>query len=163
MAVLSIPLPQVVNSGLARVIGVGVTAALILWAAAYAAGVFPWIGYAWLSRSSIDVGPGHFIIGEDRAGSAFGFSNFVFFKGQTIVVSYDAEIRRGCLAMHVWPLFNRTPGDHVSQCVTTRGKKEWTVPVTTTGVYVISVNSSLIKGTGPGWDMDYTAWWGAKW
>ncbi len=87
----------------------------------------------------------------------------VFFKGQTIVGSYDANIRRGCLGMHVWPLFNRTPGDHVSQCVTTSGKKEWTVPVTKTGVYVISLDSSLIKGPGPGWDMDYTAWWGARW
>jgi hypothetical protein len=163
MAVTSIPLSPAVSAGLARVIGVGIAAALILWGALYVAGVFPWFGYAWLSRSSIDVGPGHFIIGEDRAGSTFGFNNFVFFNGQTIVFSYDATIRRGCLWMHVWPLFDRAPGDHASQCVTTSGKGEWTVPVTKTGVYVISVDSSLIKGAGPGWDMDYTAWWGAKW
>src|SRR5688572_2048536 len=136
MSVPAIRAPATPGLRRSRGIAIGVIAALILWAAAYAAGIVPWLGYSRLSRSSVDVGPGHFIIGEDRVGTTFGISTFAFVKGQTIVFSYDATIRRGCLGMRVWPLFNRAPGDHVSQCLTTSGKGEWTVPVSKTGVYV---------------------------
>ena len=163
MSVPAIRSPAMTGLRPGRVMAIGITAALILWAVTYAAGIVPWLGYSRLSRSSVDVGPGHFIIGEDRAGTTFGISTFAFVNGQTIVFSYDADIRRGCLGMHVWPLFNRAPGDHVSRCVTASGKGEWTVPVAKTGVHVISVDSSLIKGPGPGWDMDYSVWWGARW
>lgn len=148
-----------------RAVAIGLLGAFVLWLVAYVSGVWPWLGYeAWTTRSA-EVGPGHVIIGRDRAGGNFGFGlgTFVFFAGQTVVVSYDADIRRGCLWLHVWPLVRPAPADHVSQCVTASGKGEWTVPIPKTGAYVINVDASVIKGTGPGWDMDYAVWWGARW
>lgn len=112
-------------------VAIGFLAVLLLWLGSYALGLFPWLGYAAMDRSSIGVGPNHFIIGEDKVGS-FGLSphTFVFVEGQTIVVSYDANIRRGCLWMHVWHVFHRGKDRHVSQCDTASGRGEWTVPVT---------------------------------
>jgi len=145
--------------------GVAVIAGLVLWVVLYATGIWPWFGYESWTRSSIAVGPGHFIIGEDRAGGStgFGLGTFVFFKGQTIVVSYDVTIRRGCLWMHVWHLWDHGPNKSVTQCVATSGQGEWTVPVGATGFYAIIIDPSVIKGPGPGYDMDYTVWWGARW
>jgi hypothetical protein len=125
----------------------------------------PWLGYETITRSSLGVGPNHFIIGEDRTHGSFSFGprTFVFVQGQTIVVSYDAEIRRGCLWMHVWHIFHHAKDEHVSQCLTESGQGEWTVPVIETGLYRIFVDSSPIKGRRPGWDMTYSVWWGARW
>jgi hypothetical protein len=145
--------------------GIAVAAGLVLWAVLYATGVWPWFGFEAWTRRSVAVGPGQLIIGEDRAGGStgFGFSTFVFFKGQTIVVSYDVTIRRGCLWMQVWHLGDHGPNESVSQCVAASGEGEWTVPVGATGFYAIIIDASVTKGPGPGYDMDYTVWWGARW
>lgn len=145
-------------------VGLGFAALVLLWMASYALGLFPWLGYAAMDRSSLGVGPNHFIIGEDKTGSfRFGPQTFVFLEGQTIVVSYDADIRRGCLWMHVWHMLERSKAAHVSQCVTKSGRGEWTVPIKQTGLYRIFIDSSPIKGNRPCWDMTYSVWWGARW
>jgi len=164
MAVPQVPVPPLIGGQTGRAIGIAAVIALALWPLAYAAGFFPWLGYAWLSRSSIGVGPGHFVVGEDRAGSTFGLSTFLFFKGQTIVVSYEADIRRGCLWLQVWNMLHHGPGESsVYTCVPASGKGEWTVTVSQTGLYDIIVHPSVVRGAGPGWRMSYTAWWGARW
>ena len=145
-------------------VGFGLVAAIALWLALYAVGVFPWLGYETVTRSSLGSGPNHFIIGENRAGGfSLGPRTFLFARGQTIVVSYDAEIRRGCLWMHVWNMFDHAKAEHVSQCVTKSGPGEWTVPVNQTGLYRIFIDASPIKGNRPGWDLSYSVWWGARW
>ena len=146
-------------------VGLGFGAALVLWMSSYAVGLFPWLGYAAVDRSSIGVGPDHFIVGENKTGAfSFGPQTFVFVDGQTIVVSYDADIRRGCLWMHVWNISGRAnKEDHVSQCVTASGRGEWTVPIKETGLYRIFIDGSPIKGNRSGWDMTYSVWWGARW
>jgi hypothetical protein len=144
--------------------GLGLAAAVALWLGSYALGLFPWLGYATTDRRSIGVGPHHFIIGENRTPSfSIGPQTFWFVEGQTIVVSYDADIRRGCLWMHVWHMLDHSKDAHVSQCVSDSGRGEWTVPVKKTGLYRIFTDSSPIKGDRPGWDMTYSVWWGARW
>lgn len=160
------PRPAVrINTRAAMRVGLGFVAALMSWLGLYALGLFPWLGYAAMDRSSVGIGPNHFIIGEDKTGGAFSFGpqSFVFVQGQTIVVSYDADIRRGCLWMQVWHMLDHTKDAHVSQCVTASGRGEWTVPVKETGLYRIFIDSSPIKGNRPGWDMTYSVWWGARW
>ena len=145
-------------------LGVGVAAVFALWLGSYALGLFPWLGYANMDRRSLGVGPNHFIIGEDKVGSlSLGPQTFVFVEGQTIVVSYDADIRRGCLWMSVWHILDHSKNAHVFQCVTTSGQGEWTVPIKRTGLYRIFINSSPTKGNRPGWDLTYSVWWGARW
>ncbi len=165
MALIDIQSRWAIGRRLSILIGAGIIAAFALWAAAYATGILPWLAYGSWTSSSIDVGPGHLIIGENRAGGGMGFGlgTFVFVKGQTIVVSYDVTIRRGCLWLQVWHLWDRGPHENVSQCVATSGKGEWTVPVAETGIYDIIIHPSVIKGPGRGWDMDYTIWSGARW
>jgi hypothetical protein len=144
--------------------GLGFAALVALWLGSYLLGLFPWLGYAAVDRSSIGVGPNHFIIGEDRAGSFFlGPMTFVFVAGQTVVVSYDAEIRRGCLWMQVWHILDHSKNASVYQCIMTGGRGEWTVPINETGLYRIFIDGSPIKGNRPGWDMTYSVWWGARW
>jgi hypothetical protein len=165
MALYELPSPPLTGGGIAKAVGVGVLAGLALWFAAYAAGIMPWLGYQSYTRSSIGVGPKYFVVGENRSGGGFGIgpSTFLYFAGQKIVVSYDAEIRRGCLWLQVWHLLDQGPRENVSECVTKSGKGEWTVPVDKTGLYTLIIDSSLIKGAGPGWDMTYRLWWGARW
>jgi hypothetical protein len=147
----------------AAAVGAVLVVAALAWVGGYASGAFPWLGYAWLSRSSVG-GPGGpiSIIGETKAGSEFGVSTFLFLRGQTITVSYDAYIRAGSLFLYVYQPYDDEFGDGVSTYVTTSGRGEWKVPVTRTAIYHITVEPSPAKGAGRGWDMSYRAWWGAK-
>ena len=160
-------LSETINSASFRArVGVGIGAVFVafltFWIVGYATGAFPWLGYAWLARSSIG-GPGPIsIIGETRMGSDFGVSTFLFFKGQKVVIAYDADIRAGSLFLYVYQPFDGTLGDGVSRYVTTSGAGEWSVPITRTAIYHITVEASPVKGAGRGWDMSYTAWWGAR-
>jgi hypothetical protein len=163
MAAFEIPLPPLIGGRAGTAVGTAILAAILAWPIAYFSGLFPWIGYASLSRSSIGVGPGHFLIGENRAGVTLGPSSFFFFKGQKIVIAYDAEIRRGCLWLQVFHLWHAGPNPSVYRCVTESGTGEWQVPVTQTGIYDIIVHPTVVKGPGPGYEIGYTAWWGATW
>ena len=143
------------------VAGLAFLLAIIAWLAAYALGAFPWLGFAWLSRSSFGVGPIG-IIGENRSGTSLGASNFFFFKGQEIVIDYDAEISAGSLWFYVYKPFDGELGDGASHYVTASGSGEWTVPINETGIYHITVEPSAVRGKGRGWDLSYSAWWGAR-
>jgi hypothetical protein len=144
--------------------GIAVGAASMLWLASYIAGLSPWLGYAWMSRRSVEAGPSRVIIGEDRAGGTMlGATTFPFLRGQTIIVGYDAEIRRGCLWLQVWHLGDQSRNSSISRCVTASGSGKWTVPVEQTGLYAIIIDASPSHNGGPGWDMSYAAKWGATW
>ncbi|MFN2427054.1 MAG: hypothetical protein ABR587_11485 [Candidatus Binatia bacterium] len=136
-------------------------AVIVGWAGSYASGVWPWIGYAWLERSSFGAGNIR-IIGEDRVGTQLGFDNFVFFEGQEIVIEYDVEIRRGSLWFHVFQPFDGKLGDGTTHYVTTSGRGTWTMPVTKTGYYHVTIEPSVTRGPGVGFEMGYTAKWGAR-
>src|SRR5512132_1975777 len=69
---------------------------LVGWAASYASGAWPWLGYASMTRSTFGAGPVA-IVGENARGIDIGLETFFFFKGQEIVIEYDAEIRAGSL------------------------------------------------------------------
>jgi hypothetical protein len=158
MARVKIALPRVVGPRWTARIALAMVAALACWVAAFATGLFPWLGYASRSGRSISIGP--FPVGEANPGGLrFGLSNFLFVAGQTIVLSYDAKIADGCLSMHVWRVFSPSKPADFNQCVTASGKGEWTVPVSATGIYHIFVTPRPIKGR---WDMSFSVWWGAK-
>jgi hypothetical protein len=142
---------------------IGVVAALFaLWALVYFSGAFPWLGYAWLKRDTFGVGPVT-VIGENSAGTTFGVSTFAFFKGQEIVVDYDADIRAGSLRFYVYDMAKSGQGAGLSHYVTETGAGTWTYGVPQTGIYVIVIEPSVVRGAGRGYDMSYRVWWGARW
>jgi hypothetical protein len=168
MAAMSarIPLEETIaDSTVARRIGAGVASAVglafLAWVAGYAFGFFPWLGFAWLTRASFGVGPIG-IVGETGAGTSLGVSTFLFFKGQEVVIDYDADIRAGSLWFYVYKPFDGVLGDGTYRYVTESGSGEWSVPIRQTGIYHITVDASPVRGKGRGWDLDYTAWWGAR-
>ena len=134
---------------------------LVGWATSYASGAWPWIGYASMTRSTFGAGP-ITIIGENRRGIDVGLENFCFFKGQEIVIDYDAEIRAGSLWFHVYRPFDGVLGDGPSLYITENAKGEWTVPIEATGYYHITIDGSPTKGRGRGYDISYTVKWGAR-
>jgi hypothetical protein len=140
----------------------GLLGAVGLWLAAYFTGFSPWLGYAWLSRSSFGVGPIG-IIGENGSGTDIGLDEFLFFDGQEIVIDYDVEIRAGSLWFHVFKPFDGRLGDGETHYVTESGAGVWTMPVRETGIYHITIEGSPTRGPGRGWDVDYKVWWGARW
>ncbi|HEX6843179.1 MAG TPA: hypothetical protein VF113_16715 [Stellaceae bacterium] len=156
MAQLQIPLPRLIGSRQAMLVGIALMTGMVLWVAAFTTGLCPWLGYTSQSRRSVNIGG--LPVAEMSSGRVrLGFGTFVFFAGQTIVLAYDARISDGCMSMHVWRISDRSAD--FDQCVKTSGKGEWTVPVTETGLYHIFVTSRPIQGR---WDMSYAVWWGAK-
>jgi len=157
MTELQISLPRVIGARRALLVGAALMTGIVLWAAAYGAGLCPWLGYTSQSLRSINIG-GRLPVAQMGTGRVrLGFGTFVFFAGQTIVLSYDAQIDDGCMSMHVWRMLGGSAD--FNRCVATSGKGEWTVPVTATGLYHIFVTSRPIKGR---WDMSYAVWWGAR-
>lgn len=143
-----------------RVLVVGVAAAL-LWVVAYASGAYPWLGYAAMTRRSTALG-GIAIAGEERMGWESGLDDFLFFRGQEVVVEYDADIRAGSLWLHVFQPYDGNLGDGVGYYVTSSGKGRWTMPVERTGYYHVTIEPSVVRGGGKGWDLSYTVKWGAR-
>jgi hypothetical protein len=136
-------------------------AGFAIWALLYLSGAFPWLGYAWLARSSISAGPVG-VIGESRAGTSLGVSTFLFFEGQNVVIDYDADIRAGALWFYVYRPFDGALGDGVAHYVTKTSSGVWGVRIPQTGFYSITIEPTVSRGAGHGWDMSYTAWWGAR-
>ncbi len=149
-----IPIGRVLGARGARLAGGAVIACLLLWLGGYAAGLWPWLGYA--SQSTRTLGVGGLPVGRIGDGQTrLGFATFYYFAGQTIVVDYDATIGSGCLSLHVW----RIGGEDDNRCVETSGKGEWTAPVTQSGLYHVFATP---RTEGGGSAMSYSLWWGAR-
>lgn len=154
MTDVQISLPRLLGARGASFAGAALIAAVVLWVAGYAAGLWPWLGYAGQSSQSLNIG--NFPIGRDESGQTrLGLSTFLYVAGQNIVVAYDANIGAGCLSLHVW----RIAGADANRCVDASGKGEWTVPVTRTGLYHIYAAPRSVGGR---WAMSYSIWWGAR-
>jgi len=97
--------------------------------------------------------------GSSHRGVCLGCKSFYLRKGQTLKVSYDVEIRRGYLHLH---LINRSApfmkGTVRSDYAKTSGKGDFIVPIRESGWYVIRIDGSP---DGRGYDLDYTASWHA--
>jgi hypothetical protein len=158
---LSIP-PSSRGGHRVAVAAVLVVIVVVLYAAAYLTGLAPWLGFAWLKRDSFGAGP-LTIVGENRIGTSLGIDTFLFFKGQEILVDYDADIHAGSLWIYVYKPFDGVLGDGTATYVTESGAGQWTLPVTETAIYHVTIEPSPTRGAGRGWDLSYRAWWGARW
>jgi hypothetical protein len=135
---------------------------LLAWLASYVSGVWPWLGKASMTRSSVSAG-NITIAGESRRGMDVGFDDFLFFEGQEVVIEYDAEVRRGSLWFHVFRMWDGQLGDGTGHYVSESGKGTWTARIPKTGLYHITIEGSPTRGKCCGWDLSYDAAWGARW
>ncbi len=133
----------------------------VAWLAAYASGAYPWLGHASWTRRSTSLG-GLTIAGEERMGWETGLDEFLYVRGQEIVIAYDADIRTGSLWFHVFRPFDGLLADGATHYVTKSGSGEWTMPVEETGLYHVTIEPTVVRGAGKGWDLSYSASWGAR-
>jgi hypothetical protein len=137
------------------------TSLLVGWLASYATGVWPWLGFASLTRKSISAG-NITIAGESRRGLDFGFDDFLLFEGQEVVIDYDADVRLGSLWFHVFRMWDGELGDGSGHYVSESGKGTWTARIPSTGLYHITIEGSPTRGKCCGWDLSYDVRWGAR-
>jgi hypothetical protein len=131
------------------------------WLAAYASGAYPWLGHASWTRRSTTLG-GLTIAGEERLGWQSGLDDFLFVRGQEVVIAYEADIRAGSLWFHVFRPLDGLLGDGSTHYVTKSGRGEWTMPVEETGYYHVNIEPTVVRGAGKGWDLSYSVSWGAR-
>lgn len=134
---------------------------LAAWLVSYGTGLWPWLGWASVTRSSFGAG-NIAIVGENYRGVDLGLDDFVFFRGQEVVIEYDADVRAGSLWFHVFQPWDGLLGDGATYYVSESGKGTWTVPVRETGIYHITIEGSPLNGKGSGWDLTYDVRWGAR-
>lgn len=143
---------------LPRLVLFAVLGLIALWVIAYFSGAYPYLGYKSKHEQS---GMG---IGQS-SGTALGPGTFYFFRGQTIFVNYEAEITSGSLWIYVKPYGfgeKRWQGA-LNRHIVTSSSGRLTYAVPKSGLYVISVKPSVTAGAGRGYDMRYSASWGAQW
>lgn len=134
---------------------------LVLWVAAYLAGLAPWLGY--MDRSIRNVSAGAVtIVGDTSSGTEFGPTEFPFLAGQELFVDYDVELRRGALKINV--LEYSTFDFVLWETVTHSGSGTVSVRIPRTGLYSISIEPTVVGAIGErGYDLDISAVWGARW
>lgn len=133
---------------------------LILWLVAFLSGFAPWLGYKDKTYRNISAAQ-ITVAGRSSSGIAIGPRTFPFLEGQEVFVDYDVELRRGALLISV---FDLAEFEHVLwQTVTHSGSGTAALRIPRSGLYSISVEPSVVGGVGPGYDLDVSAVWGARW
>ena len=138
--------------------GIGLIA--ILWATAYLSGLAPWLGFVDKTYRNLPLA-GVTVAGQTSSGSSFGATGFAFLAGQEVYIDYDIALRRGAVRINV---IEYARMEHVLwQTVAVSGPGTVSVRIPRTGLYGISVEPTVVGGIGPGYDVDISARWGARW
>lgn len=134
--------------------------AFAVWASAYAVGLFPWTGSESASLRSFGAGKVSIIGNQGRTGS-MGFRQFYYWQGQEIMLRYRAEIKSG--GLRIYPVrgagVQLNPSDIVT--ISKSGEGELVFPVRQSGFYRWSISPTVTRGS-KGYDLSYTATWGAR-
>ncbi len=143
----------------------GIAAALavlvfVCWVAAYATGLFPWIGRESVTVSSFGAGKIS-IIGNQKRSNSIGFKQFYYWQGQQVMLSYSADIEAGGLRAYLvrGAGLDVDPSDIVTISESGVGELVRTIPQS--GFYRWSIGPTVTRGS-KGYDLSYTAAWGAR-
>lgn len=139
--------------------GLAVLAAAI-WAAAYLTGIFPWIGREGGTLKSFGAGRITIVGNQDRTNS-LGFKTFYYWSGQEVMLHYDAEVHDGGLRIYLAEGggLRQRVFDTVTVNETGTGEINYRIPKS--GFYSWSISPTVTAG-GRGYDLGYTAVWGAR-
>ena len=136
-----------------RIVMVVAALGVLTVGAMYLGGVICWGHESYEIRS---VAP----FGRSRVGASFGPKQIYLRAGETLVVRYDAEIRKGHLMLHLFKPFKPLGSkDSVSKNVYTTGKGEFTVRIRENCYYVLSIDA---WPDGNGYDVAYDASWSRR-
>ena len=137
-----------------------VVIAVVVWAAAYFTGIFPWVGREGGTVKSFGAGR-ITIVGNQDNTSSLGFKTFYYWRGQEVMLHYDAEVRDGGLRIYL------AEGGGLRQrvfdvvTVSKSGTGELSYRIPKSGFYTWSISPTVTAG-GRGYDLGYTAVWGAR-
>ena len=146
-------LPLVVKGGVAGIIFI------LIWLTGYFIGIFPWLGYRTATESNFGVGKVQFV-GNNKAGLTLGITKLPLMRGQKLYVNYDVDIKTGSLQIWLYRPGFYGSGHRVR--ISQSGKGKVTFPVKVTGLYKLQLRG-WSDNKGRGWDLSYTATWGAIW
>ena len=124
----------------------------------YQTGVFETLGY-----ESKSIKGGGFT--STKSGMSLGVTTMYFFKGQTVFVDYDAEVKAGSLWIKVYPLTAMLDADAwLRHKVESTEKGTANFEVEKSGWYRLDWDGTVLgkSPAGSGYDIDYTLTWGVR-
>jgi len=142
------------------IVGALALLALVLWAAVYVTGIFPWTGREGGTLRSIGAGKIS-VIGNQNRTNAMGFKTFYYLQGQEAMLHYKADIKAGGLRIYLaqggglrQPVFGTVNVDK-------SGEAELSYAILQSSFYRWSISPTVTRGS-KGYDLSYTASWGAR-
>ena len=124
----------------------------------YQIGIFETLGY-----ESKTIKGGGFT--STQSGSSLGLTTMYFFKGQTVFVDYEAEVKAGSLGIRFYRLTSMLDADAwLRHKVESTGKATATFAVKESGWYRLDWEGTVLgkSPAGSGYDIDYTLTWGMR-
>ena len=124
----------------------------------YQAGMLETLGY-----ESKSIKGGGFT--STQSGSSLGLKTMYFFKGQTVFVDYEAEVKAGSLWIKFYGLTSMLDADTwLRHKVESTKKGTATFVVEESGWYRLDWEGTVLgeSPAGSGYDIDYTLTWGVR-
>ncbi len=140
-------------------IGIAGVLFLVLWLTGYFIGLLPWLGYRSASESNFGIGK-LTALGNNKTAFSLGLNTMPLLKGQEFFVNYDTRIKSGELFIELYrPSFFKS--GHRTR-ISISGKGQFVTPITVSGLYKLRMRGR-VDNKGKGWDLSYSASWGARW
>jgi len=124
----------------------------------YQTGMFETLGY-----ESKSIKGGGFT--SNQTGTSLGIKTMYFFKGQTVFVDYEAEVKAGSLWIRFYSLTSMLDaGTWLRHKVESTAKGTATFAVEESGWYRLDWDGTVLgkSPAGSGYDIDYTLTWGMR-
>ncbi len=124
----------------------------------YQIGIFETLGY-----ESKTIKGGGFT--STKSGMSLGVTTMYFFKGQTVFVDYEAEVKAGSLWIKFYNLTSMLDADAwLRHKVESTEKGTAIFPVEESGWYRLDWDGTVLgkSPAGSGYDIDYTLTWGVR-
>ncbi len=131
-----------------------------IWTTAYMTGLFPWTGREGGTLKSFGAGRITIVGNQDRT-SSIGFKTFYYWSGQEVVLRYDADVRKGGLRIYLAEGGGLRQRVYDTVTVDETGSGEISYRIPRSGFYTWSISPTVTAG-GRGYDLGYTAVWGAR-
>ena len=134
--------------------------AIVLWAAAYVTGLFPWTGRESGTLRSLSAGKIS-VIGSQNRTSSFGFRTFYYWQGQEVMLHHTTDIRDGGLRVYLAQGGGLRKPAFDAVTISESGEGEIVYKVPQSGFYSWTISPTVTRGS-KGYDLTYTASWGGR-
>ena len=131
---------------------------VVMLGAAYRLGFISTLGY---ESKTIHTGDNAFV--STKAGTTIGPKTLFLFEGQEVLITYNAEVKRGGLIVRMFSMtapMNPDPDHRVA--ILEDGPGVARFPVRKTGLYKLVIEGTVLGAdrSTRGYDVSYTVYWG---